>query len=825
MNKKVLSAILFSALFAGTGTFTSCIDNDEPAGIEELRGAKAELIRAKVAVETANAAFRLAQAEHEKAEAAIDLAEAKIKEATAQLEQAKAERQEIENEAARVELDNKIAELEIAMEEALADHEKNMLIKQQSLAEAKRNYEIALKQIAIAEALMSENQKETLKTLKGNVSWWLTEVERLEHDVEKQQDVVYDAAKYIAADTAYEIAQAEADLNLEKGLLEANAEAIAKYKKYLDLDSTATESTWRTEIAEIEAEVGEYDKKVAELQLELVKAIESEETKTLETAVETAKAAKAELKAPKVAEELAYTYKYWAGVQDKKIVAADEDTDAETAAIAIAGADFMEAEEYGAGIAALKKEIASYTTEKQYWLDSIADMAGSAATKAEKDAKDLKDKWSKALTEYAAAQNATPLSKNAIFKAGEKATDPDTGAAVVYTESVIAADAKKQSGAYTEAEYNEAILLAKQKFADALVTWYNTLPAAQVTFRTITLGTEVDGETIYASKTAKEWLSDASLKHKNLDKLYAYFNGKMDALWNVGAKAEEKNTNGSVKTATTGAFATWTDKADLVAAKGLALQKASENAFGAASNYATNAPADAEDWYLHKEPTLEDFKYVFNNVTTASAGQYGQYGKLGAYGTWMLSKDDEIEFVANNYKAIIADYEAAIEYWTAAVDEIKETLTAFNAEVKVASEAVTAAQKALNDHMKAITSEYDNEIAVLKEKKNSLNAVKWALIRVVDVYLADSYTGEEDFIDFLEGELEDAEEQVALLEYNVAVAEADLKAVMEGKFDAAHKLAKEQEKLAKLEEDLAEAVKGLEKAIADLATAEEIWAE
>ena len=62
MNKKVLSAILFSALFVGTGTFTSCIDTDEPEGITNLRGAKAELIRAKVAVEAANAAYVQAEA-------------------------------------------------------------------------------------------------------------------------------------------------------------------------------------------------------------------------------------------------------------------------------------------------------------------------------------------------------------------------------------------------------------------------------------------------------------------------------------------------------------------------------------------------------------------------------------------------------------------------------------------------------------------------------------------------------------------------------------------------------------------------------------------
>ena len=54
MNKKYLSVVLFGALMLGAaGTFTGCIDNDEPAGIENLRGAKAELLKAKAAVEYA----------------------------------------------------------------------------------------------------------------------------------------------------------------------------------------------------------------------------------------------------------------------------------------------------------------------------------------------------------------------------------------------------------------------------------------------------------------------------------------------------------------------------------------------------------------------------------------------------------------------------------------------------------------------------------------------------------------------------------------------------------------------------------------------------
>ena len=58
MNKKFLSVVLFGALMAGSSvTFTGCIDNDEPAGIENLRGAKAELLKAKAAVETAKVAY------------------------------------------------------------------------------------------------------------------------------------------------------------------------------------------------------------------------------------------------------------------------------------------------------------------------------------------------------------------------------------------------------------------------------------------------------------------------------------------------------------------------------------------------------------------------------------------------------------------------------------------------------------------------------------------------------------------------------------------------------------------------------------------------
>ena len=59
---------LVAALLVGgaTTTFTGCIDNDEPAGIEQLRGAKAEFIKAKAAYEDALTQIQLVKVEREK---------------------------------------------------------------------------------------------------------------------------------------------------------------------------------------------------------------------------------------------------------------------------------------------------------------------------------------------------------------------------------------------------------------------------------------------------------------------------------------------------------------------------------------------------------------------------------------------------------------------------------------------------------------------------------------------------------------------------------------------------------------------------------------
>ena len=73
MNKKFyLGAILLGTMVLSTGALTSCIDNDEPEGITELRGDKAELLRAKAAVELAKAETEKQNANLVAAKAAVD---------------------------------------------------------------------------------------------------------------------------------------------------------------------------------------------------------------------------------------------------------------------------------------------------------------------------------------------------------------------------------------------------------------------------------------------------------------------------------------------------------------------------------------------------------------------------------------------------------------------------------------------------------------------------------------------------------------------------------------------------------------------------------
>lgn len=97
----LVAALLMSG---ATATFTSCIDTEEPAGIEQLRGAKAALIQAKADYQAALTAYRQVQVQ----QAEVDL---QLKQVVLQIEQLKVAKQEAQNELDIADIDRQIANL------------------------------------------------------------------------------------------------------------------------------------------------------------------------------------------------------------------------------------------------------------------------------------------------------------------------------------------------------------------------------------------------------------------------------------------------------------------------------------------------------------------------------------------------------------------------------------------------------------------------------------------------------------------------------------------------------------------------------------------
>ena len=253
MNKKVLSAILFSALFAGTGTFTSCIDNEAPEGIEELRGATAELIRAKAAVEQA-------KVQSEAANAAYIQAQAKIAEAQAAHEQAKADKVKAETEMALAQneieialLQQQLAAAEQEMELAAKQMEVEMKNIEASLLQAEAAYLEAESALALLKATMTQAEADKVAALKGALATAKANLATAEDNLFNANQSLYLAMLDKEGDNSEAIFKLNLSL-AEKALVAAQAEE-AEAKALAEKDVEATE--WEKEAEELRAKAKE----------------------------------------------------------------------------------------------------------------------------------------------------------------------------------------------------------------------------------------------------------------------------------------------------------------------------------------------------------------------------------------------------------------------------------------------------------------------------------------------------------------------------------------------------------------------------------------
>lgn len=275
--KKMSKLILATIMAAGVFSLSGCIENLEPAGISDLRGAKAELLRAQTALQAAEAA-------KVQAEAALVQAQARVQEAIAKQEEAKvsyveaeallmkyqAEAQAVQNEEERARLELLIEQNKVLMQQAqneaavaAAELEKQLLEVQAAMLRAQADYEQALKSLALAKSTLTPEQQAQFAALENAV-------EQARRDVETKTQFYIQAGNALAEATAeadpekgisIALRQANRVLAARQAELEGAIEAQKIAEEFVKLDETL--EGWVKKQEELEAKAKDLEKQAA----------------------------------------------------------------------------------------------------------------------------------------------------------------------------------------------------------------------------------------------------------------------------------------------------------------------------------------------------------------------------------------------------------------------------------------------------------------------------------------------------------------------------------------------------------------------------------
>lgn len=262
-------------------TLSSCLQNEEPAGVENLRNAKSELIKAEAQYKAAEIALVQAEAalketiragyelDNKLKELDVQLKEAQVAYETARLELQKAldaavnekEIARLQAEAAQYLLNKQ--NLENQRELAIEQHKANMVNAQAALAQAEYNYQEVLNQIELASTGLTAAEKEMINTYRGEVEGIrekLAEARvKLLNAQEKLVNVKYDFNKdRLLAQNQRLLENQQLQVDLKKAEI-AEVEA-------LDLDGGA--GVWQTQVEEIEATLEALEAQVTQLRLD-----------------------------------------------------------------------------------------------------------------------------------------------------------------------------------------------------------------------------------------------------------------------------------------------------------------------------------------------------------------------------------------------------------------------------------------------------------------------------------------------------------------------------------------------------------------------------
>ena len=289
--KKWTYLVAACMLAGATPVLTGCIDNDEPAGIEQLRVAKSELLRAQALVEaakvdqmTAQNALIEAQAAYQEALAKTEEANARIQEAIADQEEAKVALINTENEQKKQELEAAIAALEhqkemweIEKQNALTAAEQAIKDWELSYKQAEVAYEKALAELASLKGAVASQQLLVLQEYIAAVQDAKSNMKDKEEDIRQAQRGVQKAAEAVEeseADKEYWQYDLARSLKLEQYKLEGIEAALAKANEELTEFQNMEPTAIAQKQDEVEAELAELNRQIAD---ESLKKFEAEQ--------------------------------------------------------------------------------------------------------------------------------------------------------------------------------------------------------------------------------------------------------------------------------------------------------------------------------------------------------------------------------------------------------------------------------------------------------------------------------------------------------------------------------------------------------------------
>lgn len=210
---KFLGAAIIA--MASAAMVSSCIETDEPAGIEKLRTAKAEFIAAETAYTTA--------------EIALVNAEAALEELNVKLKEVELAKKQYEVAIAEAESQTAIEEAKMALEDAKKEHELHMLTANEEVAKAQQSYDLALKEIEIANATALDPEAGYFKDYTGAYNAMKDA---------KEQYLGY------ASGTSFVYGTSQMLVKKQEALVEAEEELAKAISQDWDANDKATELKW-----------------------------------------------------------------------------------------------------------------------------------------------------------------------------------------------------------------------------------------------------------------------------------------------------------------------------------------------------------------------------------------------------------------------------------------------------------------------------------------------------------------------------------------------------------------------------------------------------